>query len=602
LDATHLFNGTHDLFATGGTEGHLLWVSGGWEDVLGWTPEEMTSTPFLDLIHPDDHTATFTAYHQLVHHGGEVLLFRNRYRTKGGGWRRLEWNAAVLPDGTLYGVARDLTRLASAASVPQVSDDALLHLTGAGGWALDLESDTLTASPRARELLDLPHASTATTTTVFRRLRAAERAALRQAIRDAYQQGDTFDIVAPLIEGDRHVRLRGQATTDPSRRFTGVLGVVTDVTDDIRHSQTLRSTQDALERAQRARQSSGLRLDSVAHDLRNHASAVYGVAGILQSADPTLVRALKAAAGDVLRLVDELVGRSSARVLHAEVDPVHIVDDVLAMVQPQVQLLDLRRHLHPGVPERVYTDAGRLRQILTNLVLNSLKFTEDGEVRVEVQAETGDTDHSDTWLRFDVIDTGPGIDPALLQRVTQPYVGASGAQRGSGLGLNIVRSLLAELDGTFELLSSSSGTHATVRVPLCIPAIVADQAHGQKSRRVLLVDDHPINARVACALLSQQGCDVTVAASVEAAKPLMEVSTWDLILLDLHLPDGNGADLCSWFRALETQQGLPRTPVIGTSAEPSEVWRDVDIDDDLPKPLSPHHMSQILAQHIGPRS
>ena len=126
-----------DLCCIADTEGFIRVVNAGWERVLGWTPVELTARPYIELVHPDDVPATVEIAGALAR-GEAVQRFVNRYRCKGGGYRRLEWSATMQPgEATIYAIARDVTE-ASRGAARRVEIE---QVAGVGSWELDLESN-----------------------------------------------------------------------------------------------------------------------------------------------------------------------------------------------------------------------------------------------------------------------------------------------------------------------------------------------------------------------------------------------------------------------------------------------------------------------------
>jgi PAS domain S-box-containing protein len=594
MDTTPLLHRSHDLFATGGTDGRLRWVSEAWEAVLGWTSEELTTRPFLSFVHPDDQLSTLAAYGPLVHGGSAVTLFRNRWRTRDGRWRHLEWNAAVLPDGTIYGVARDLTHLGEteARGPSDAAAEAALGMLGAGYWTADGAGEHVEVSPRARQLLGLPEEAPTSASQLFRRLDLISRARIRRELRELPRRGGELDVEASRIDTQAPVRVQVRTLADPVGRPIQLVGTVHDLSARRDERSEL---QAELSRTNEARRRQSMRIDTTAHELRNSVAAIHSAASAFGPQTP-LAGAIQAAAGDLLRLVDELTGQADPHPASVLVDPAHMVDDILTMLEPSAHGVALRRHVLPDLPELVLVDARRLRQALTNLTLNALKFTREGEVRIELRAEPGPPG---PWLRFDVVDTGSGIPEELQTRVLEPWVGTSTGHAGGGLGLSIVRDLMRDMGGTISLTSSPAGTRVTLHVPLRTPTSTTELTPATTACRVLVVDDHPIGARVAAGMLRALGCQVTVASCVGEAEPMLDVARWDLILVDHHLPDGSGTHVTQHLREVERAHGLERTPVIGTSAGTDDLalWRDADIDDEAPKPLSPKKIEELLRTH-----
>jgi CheY-like chemotaxis protein len=223
------------------------------------------------------------------------------------------------------------------------------------------------------------------------------------------------------------------------------------------------------------------------------------------------------------------------------------------------------------VPEHLMGDAGRIGQILRNLVSNALKFADRGSVAVGVDRAGAD-------IRFAVSDTGPGIDEGLQEQIFEPFrQGDDSATRrfgGTGLGLSISRELATMMGGRLWV-ESVAGDGSTF---YCVLPLPAADAIGRPSpspalpatprRRILLVEDNPVNARVATLMLRQLECPVTVAASGALALELLEDSRddFDLVLMDVQMPDVDGVEATRTIRAREAHRRLPPMPIIALTA------------------------------------
>jgi len=225
-------------------------------------------------------------------------------------------------------------------------------------------------------------------------------------------------------------------------------------------------------------------------------------------------------------------------------------------------------------------DSDRLRQILGNLIANALKFTLEGAVAVRfASAEDG------SGLRIDVADTGIGISPEILPRLFDKFVQADSSTTrrfgGSGLGLAICRELAVLMDGSIKV-QSREGRGSTFTVLLSLPreeAIVdvhyIDDDHSPAREappaetnrlRVLAADDNATNQKVVAAVLAPLNAEVTLVADGQACVDAWQTGTFDIVLMDIHMPVLDGVEAARVIRALEVEQGRVRTPIIAVTA------------------------------------
>ncbi len=223
-------------------------------------------------------------------------------------------------------------------------------------------------------------------------------------------------------------------------------------------------------------------------------------------------------------------------------------------------------------------DADRLRQILGNLIANALKFTLEGAVAVRfASAEDGD------GLRIDVADTGIGISPEILPRLFDKFVQADSSTTrrfgGSGLGLAICRELANMMGGSIKVQSREGrGSTFTVLVelsreetPVEVHYIDDDQAPAPQPTettclRVLAADDNPTNQKVVAAVLAPLNAEVVLVSDGAACVEAWKAASFDIVLMDIHMPGMDGVEAAQAIRQLEAAEGRPRTPIVAVTA------------------------------------
>ena len=405
--------------------------------------------------------------------------------------------------------------------------------------------------------------------------------------------------------------------------FTLVATVVGVLQEASRQSQ--RRLGEATEQALAANRAKDRFLAVVSHELRNPLNPILTVAGVLEG-DARLpedaredMRMIRRNAELEARLVDDLLDLNrivrGKLALCLDVTPVHpLIAEVVAMCGPDAAAKGIQLEARLAADRHhVYADAGRLRQVVWNLLRNALKFTPAGG-RVVVTTSAA----SDGSLRIDVADTGIGIDPEALDRIFSPFeqAGESIQRRfgGLGLGLAISKSLVESQRGTLLAASAGKGRGSTFTVLL--PTVdepvgperggrwevplpeqtprqrpAAGDAAETSRPRILLVEDHPDTARAICRLLRGQGQEVTAVASVADAARAASESRFGLLICDIDLPDGSGLDVVR-------RADLADTPSIALSGHSSaDEWRtsyDAGFDEYLTKPVSAQTLESAI--------
>ncbi|HSV71039.1 MAG TPA: response regulator [Methylibium sp.] len=291
-------------------------------------------------------------------------------------------------------------------------------------------------------------------------------------------------------------------------------------------------------------------------------------------------------------------------------EPRGVVEDVLELLAARAHErgLELTLREGPGLPERAHGDALRLRQVLHNLVANAIKFTERGEVVVDLRWAAEPAPGGGGWIEFAVADTGIGIDAQTLAELFTPFTQASGgmARRygGAGLGLAIARQLAALMGGSIEACSEPGrGSVFTLRIPLQPPLEpgLAPAAGPLAVQRALVVDDNAGQRAVLCDLLQGWGVAVTDAVDGPAALARLQAARAagapiDAILLDLQLP---GSDSALVAQALLDAAGEPAPRLLLLAPAPDALVRVPAGGAVLPKPVRRALLRQLLSGSGG---
>jgi signal transduction histidine kinase/CheY-like chemotaxis protein len=369
-------------------------------------------------------------------------------------------------------------------------------------------------------------------------------------------------------------------------------------------------------------------LANMSHDLRTPLNGIVGMIAALENPElPTekraeYVRLLKSSANSLVHLLNSVLEISRIEAQSIEMRPTPTdLNTLLIDLRDEMGMgevargLELRLHIDPDVPRFVVVDAVRLRQILSNVLHNALKFTNEGGVSVYITRDDGP--ESELWIRCQIVDTGIGIAEDDLTRVFEKFAQVdekySRLYGGTGLGLSIVRAL-TELMGGSVHLHSVLGVGTTVS--LSLPMEQSDEQSVQIQRhvddgnaspgkeipsglRVLLAEDDRIGRIVATELLRQQGCEVDIAEDGRVAVTKASPGGYDLILMDWQMPTMDGAEATRQLQVTWKQRGIPSTPIIGLTVsdtpEDQETLRAAGMDAFLRKPLQIASLAESVA-------
>ncbi len=355
-------------------------------------------------------------------------------------------------------------------------------------------------------------------------------------------------------------------------------------------------------------------LATLGHEVRTPMTGVLGMSELLAATDLDArqrghVESIRRAGEHLLRLVNDALdlARIEADRLQLDQQPFDLhalVRETVAFCAPQAQQRGLAfdEEIAADVPHWVLGDAGRVRQILLNLLGNAVKFTERGSVGLQVQAM------QPPGVRLTVRDTGPGLNEEQKQRLFRRFEQAEGARTsarygGSGLGLAISQELAAAMGGRIDIDSAPGhGTAFIVELPLqpCAPpsALPEPQAVASAGElSLLLVEDDPTIARVVSGLLEAQGHRVVHVAHGLAALSEMPLHAFDAALLDLDLPGIDGLTLARLMRA--NGFGAPLIAVTARAdGEAEAATADAGFDAFLRKPVTGAMLAAVLAETV----
>lgn len=369
--------------------------------------------------------------------------------------------------------------------------------------------------------------------------------------------------------------------------------------------------------AETANKAKAFFLTSMSHEIRAPLNAIIGFTEIALKTplNPELRECLSTVrtSGDWLaHVIKEILdySRMEAGAFHLCIESfsVHeIVRSAISIAQPlaEKRKLALRLHLDPEIPEKVQGDGARLLQVMFNLIENGIKFTTAGSILVSVVLEHHSGDHA--TLRFSVADTGAGIAADRLQGLFEPLLTVASPldrkSRTCGFGLPICQRVI-QMMGSQIQVQSRPGMGSTFFFTLVLPCAVTEanvvvrqtvKAPSAETFRILVADDQEESRTLATLLLQNAGHIVTEAATGLEAVQLFTSGHFELVLMDIEMPDFNGVEAAQAIRA--TEPGGQRTPIYALTAHTSEAERNrclqAGMTGFLAKPFCPETLRQL---------
>jgi len=583
-----------DLLGIAAADGFFKRVNPSFERVLGWTPAELLARPFFDFVHPDDVAATRDELAKLAA-GATTVGFTNRYRTRSGHYRRLQWNASPHPGtGLIYAIARDITdELANQLALQRSEglNRAVLETAVDGIIVIDEAGVIQSFNPAGERIFGWTAAEV-----IGRNV--------KMLMPEPYHSGHDGYLHHYLATGEKKIIGIGrevEGLRKDGAQFPLELGVSEMRVGERRLFAGITRDISAQKRqlliAEEATQAKSEFLANMSHELRTPLNAILGFSDLLgEQLDAQLsvgqrryLRNVRESGEHLLELINDVLDLSKVEAgrleLRAEVVRIApLLEPVVASARASADAAGLTFVALAPDDGTVRVDPARLRQVLYNLLSNAVKFTPRGSVRLVVRFEGAD-------LVIEVTDTGLGIPASERHRVFGTFERFHEGRveaTGTGLGLALTKRLVELHRGSIGF-ESEEGRGTTFR--LVLPEARVEPVHGD---RVLVVEDVEADADLIVALATEVGLQCEVVTTARAAIDAAGEDPPRGVVLDLRLPDERGE------RVLEALKADPRTrgiPVIVVTVEDDEGRsRPLGADDHLTKPIDRQRLAAWLRQ------
>ena len=583
---------------------------------LGFTDMDIPNTleGWRSLVHPEDLTRVLDATnthlagesfqyeieHRRLHKNGSIRWFLScgtAFEDAEGRMCRMTGTDTDITERKLVQEALERERqqlqqiIASAPVAMAMFDTKLCYLAHSNKWLTDydLEGLVLIGCSHYQVLPDIPE-----------RWKYIYQRALR---------GEAIASPEDVFEREDGSKIYLRWAIEPWRHPDGSVGGIVIVTD------TINELVEAREAALEASRFKSQFLANMSHEIRTPMNAVLGMTGLLldtnlDSEQRDFVETIRISGDALLSLINEILDLSKLEAGEMELEILDFdlsicIEEVLDLLAPQAHAkgLEIAGLVYQNVPTQLQGDAGRLRQILTNLIGNAIKFTSSGEVvlRAELLSETVST----ATICLSVTDTGIGIAPEDQNKLFAPFtqVDASTTRKygGTGLGLAICKELVTLMGGEIALesqLGKGSKFWFTVTFPKAVSYVEDPKVLAQ--RRLLIVDDNATNRKVVYHQAARWGMQVDEAESAAAAWNALHAAwaqnmPYDLALIDMQMPEIDGLTLGSEIKSDLTLAEMPLIMLASTNQR-EEVQRAIKIGfaTYLVKPIKPSRLFKLI--------
>jgi PAS domain S-box-containing protein len=606
-----------DLLGVANGSGYFTSVNPAWEHTLGWTQEEISRTPFLQIVHPQDYTRTVEAFNKL-RHGEVVLRFENRYRCKDGGYRWISWVA--VPEGEeFYCSGRDVSqakeqehelaeRTAERDRLWTLSEDMFARANYEGALLAVSPAWTRVLGWSGAELLSRPYGGLIHPDDLGPTIEAISRMGRTG-------QSSRFENRILTVDGEWKPI---EWTLAPEEEGQNFIAVGRDLSAVKARESELAAAQEALRQSQKL-EAVGQLTGGVAHDFNNLLTIIKSSTDLLMRPSVTqerqrrYVEAISETVDRAAKLTGQLLAFARRQSLKPEVfdvqERVRIVTDMLrTVVGSRVQIeteFDTQNC-------SVEADASQFETALVNMAVNARDaMNGEGTLRFAVKVQpglpamNGHPAREGQFVAVAVADTGTGISASALSQIFEPFFTTKEVGKGTGLGLSQVYGFVKQSGGDVAV-DSVPGRGATFTIYL--PRVEASAGHQVsrlretenysegRGRRVLVVEDNVEVGQFSTQILEDLGYVTTWAANAgEALDLLAEVDGFDVVFSDVVMPGMGGVELGE-----EVRRRYPHVPVVLTSG-----YSDVLAEEGrhgfelLHKPYAVEELSRVLRRVTG---
>ncbi len=381
--------------------------------------------------------------------------------------------------------------------------------------------------------------------------------------------------------------------------------------------QQLEEAQVLTERAEAASRTKSEFLANMSHDIRTPMNGIIGMTDFILHSDLTedqqeCLNVVRSSADSLLNLINDILDFSKIEAGKLDIESVDFnlrdcLNETIRMLSFRAteKGLDLSCTVDPGIPEIVTGDPSRLRQIIINLAGNGIKFTNAGQVSIEVSTD------DDGLLHFVVRDTGIGIKAEQQRTIFDPFVQSDSSMNrrygGTGLGLSICARLVQMMGGKIWVVSQpgiGSRFHFTARLPGAIHTAacpkkspVRAEDPSPKGLRILVAEDNAVNQKIITRILEKEGHSVILAWNGREALEILDRQPVDLIIMDVHMPEMDGLQTAAQIRSRESGTSTYR-PIIAATACAMKGDREkciaAGMDAYVTKPIQATQLLQVI--------
>lgn len=631
----YFFNETTDLICIANLDGYFLKINPAFTNILGYTESELITKKFINYVYSDDIEKTLNEINNLSE-GINTINFSNRYLRKDGSKIWLQWISTInLETKIVFAIARDISGIKNTQEKLLLSEKLLNEsqkMAKIGSWEFDLISNKLYWSDELYNIFEIDKSAKENLAESYRsRLTIEDINHLDQLADRTIKEKISYEVEHPFtLSGNRKKWLlgSGEPVINEAGEVIKIRGVARDITAQKERDAAIK----AKEFAELANQAKSDFLANMSHEIRTPLNGIIGFTDLLlktklDSDQQVYMSNINQSANLLLDIINDILDFSKIESGKFELsfEPVNLrslAEQVIDLFKSHAlnKKIDLNLMIDPNIPKYVITDSVRLKQVLVNLIGNAVKFTNFGEVLLQIEIVKKNKNQF-VPIRFSVIDTGIGIQNHNLNKIFQSFVqedvSTSKKFGGTGLGLSISNQILEKLNSKINVKSvvgEGSNFNFTINFETANSLATKEQISGyvdekknnksnklSKKFKILIVEDNKINMLLCTKMIHSILPKSTIleAYNGKMALEILENQNVNLILMDIQMPIKNGYETTIEIRNNDKFKNLPIIALTaGIMIGEKEKCIENGMDDFISKPFKLIELQTIINKYI----
>jgi len=601
-------------------------------ELFGLPEEELMEKNWLDLLDPTGSKPGTRAFLLTLQGENKITSasFETFIQTPNRGERTIVWNIAGSKNGHtgsghLFFAGEDVTesrKLIEEATASEEKYRTLVETMDEGVMTVDNADIIRFVNKKYCEITGYPAEFLIGKNATELLLDNTYKSQLQKVISER-EKGDSsqYEVPVRISSGDtKWLLISGCPLYDKKGEVVGSIGIHTDITLRKEIENELIAAKEIAEESSRVKETF---FANMSHEIRTPMNGIVGLTNLLSKTalnakQQEYLKAIQKSSSHLLVIIDDILDFSKIEAGKLELNIIRmdlfdLIDNAIKIMafKAEEKGLILENHIDGKIPRYVMGDPVRINQILTNLLSNSVKFTESGKVRLAAMLKCRKGD--DLVLQFEINDTGIGIPEAMQKKVFESFIqansGIMGRYGGTGLGLSIVKGLVTRHEGEISLKSAENeGTTVTFTLNLVASSDDQTQLEAKAVKeekplriKVLVAEDNPINQLLIKEVLKHWECVTEVVENGLGVVQRMEENDYDLVLMDIQMPEMNGLEATRYIRT-RLNARKAQIPVIALTAQATQKEKqscfEAGVNDYITKPFETLTLYNMIVKHL----